>query len=321
MPAISVVVPVYDVEKYLIRCVDSILDQTFTDFEIILVDDGSPDNCPAMCDSLAKEHDCIRVIHQPNGGLSAARNSGIEWALANSDSEWIAFIDSDDWIHPRFLDSMIAAADGCEAKMSMCGFCFTSEYKITELSDGDLQAEIWDVERAYREERLDPNSACGRVYRKEAFRDIRFPVGKLHEDRFTTYKLLFACDKVAEVDAPLYYYFTNENGIVHSKWTPRRLDNIEAAENQIAFLEKSKFRDAYIYTLRDCIHLITIGIKQTSGGEFKSYNTALRKKLRSVLKEYSDILGLSFKKDFNIYKYAYPVRAKVYRRLKGTGKK
>ena len=103
MPTISVVVPVYKVEKYLNRCVDSILNQTYKDFELILMDDGSPDKAPEICDDYAKKYDFIHVIHQKNGGLSAARNSGIEWALENSDSEWITFIDSDDWIHPEYM--------------------------------------------------------------------------------------------------------------------------------------------------------------------------------------------------------------------------
>ena len=107
MPTISVIVPVYKVEKYIHRCVDSILSQTFTDFELILVDDGSPDNCGKICDEYAEKDIRIHVIHQENGGLSAARNAGIDWVFANSDSEWITFIDSDDWVHPEYLERLL----------------------------------------------------------------------------------------------------------------------------------------------------------------------------------------------------------------------
>ena len=110
MAKISIVVPVYKVEKYLYRCVKSILEQTFFDFDLVLVDDGSPDSCGELCDEYAATDKRIQVIHQKNGGLSAARNSGIELCLKNSDSEWITFIDSDDWVHPRYLELLYEAA-------------------------------------------------------------------------------------------------------------------------------------------------------------------------------------------------------------------
>ena len=110
MPQISVIVPVYKVEDCLNRCVDSILKQSFSDFELILIDDGSPDQCGAICDEYAKKDNRIVVIHQNNGGLSAARNAGIDWAFANSQSEWLTFIDSDDWVHPEYLERLLNAA-------------------------------------------------------------------------------------------------------------------------------------------------------------------------------------------------------------------
>ena len=108
MPLISVIVPVYKVEEYLSRCVDSILSQTFEDFELILIDDGSPDNCGKICDEYTKKDNRVHVIHQENGGLSSARNAGIDWAFENSDSEWLTFIDSDDWVHIQYLDLLLS---------------------------------------------------------------------------------------------------------------------------------------------------------------------------------------------------------------------
>jgi len=109
MPAISIIVPVYKVEAYLARCVDSILDQSFRDFELILVDDGSPDNCGAICEEYARKDSRIHVIHQENGGLSAARNAGIDWAFENSNSQWLTFVDSDDWLHREYLNVLYRA--------------------------------------------------------------------------------------------------------------------------------------------------------------------------------------------------------------------
>ena len=122
MPVISVIVPIYKVEPYLRKCIDSVLAQTFTDFELILVDDGSPDNCGAICDEYAAKDDRIRVIHQENRGLSAARNAGIDWAFAHSDSQWLTFIDSDDIVAPDFLAKMISATEQAHADLCVCDF-------------------------------------------------------------------------------------------------------------------------------------------------------------------------------------------------------
>ena len=122
MPQISVIVPVYKVEAFLHRCVDSILCQSFSDFELILVDDGSPDSCGQICEAYAAKDSRIRVIHQKNGGLSAARNTGIDWVMANSGSHWLAFVDSDDWVHPDFLQTLYTAAEQTLSKISACGF-------------------------------------------------------------------------------------------------------------------------------------------------------------------------------------------------------
>ena len=120
---ISVVVPIYKVEKYLRECVDTITGQTYSNLEIILVDDGSPDNCPAICDEYAKNDGRIRVIHQKNGGLSAARNTGIDWVFKNSDSMWFSFIDSDDWVHPQYLELLLEANNKYSTKIYIPG-CF-----------------------------------------------------------------------------------------------------------------------------------------------------------------------------------------------------
>ena len=117
---ISVIVPVYNVEKYLNRCIDSILAQTFTDFELILVDDGSPDNCGKICDEYAAKDSRIHVIHKANGGLSDARNAGIDWAFANSNSEWVTFMDSDDWIPDNYLFELYHA---CVQNLSQVAIC------------------------------------------------------------------------------------------------------------------------------------------------------------------------------------------------------
>lgn len=145
MCIISVVVPVYKVEKYLNRCVDSILNQTFLDFVLILVDDGSPDNCGKICDDYAKRDNRVNIIHKQNGGLSEARNYGIEWALKNSDSEWITFIDSDDWVHPLFLELLLDAVVKNNVNLGICDY-LSAEADELEVNEINNRVELFSTE-------------------------------------------------------------------------------------------------------------------------------------------------------------------------------
>ena len=187
MPSISVIVPVYKVEQFLHRCVSSILAQSFTDYELILVDDGSPDACGSLCDAYAAQYGHIHVIHQKNGGLSAARNSGIDWAFANSESQWLAFIDSDDWVHPEYLEYLYRAAKETDSKISVCGFYRTggeTGERVNLFSCEALSADDY-----YCNEELHEGltaTAWNKLYHKSLFEILRYPVGKLHEDEFTT---------------------------------------------------------------------------------------------------------------------------------------
>ena len=128
MAVISVIVPVYKVERYLKRCVDSILDQTFRDFELILVDDGSPDQCGEICEKYAKKDKRIIVLHRENGGLSAARNTGLDWIFANSNSIYVTFIDSDDWVHPQYLEILLSVIESNKVAVSVGQFQRVNEY-------------------------------------------------------------------------------------------------------------------------------------------------------------------------------------------------
>lgn len=313
MSQISVIVPVYKVENYLNRCVNSVLSQTFSDFDLILVEDGSPDRCPELCDEIASVDQRVTAIHQKNGGLSAARNSGIEWALKNSDSEWITFVDSDDWVHPQYLEMLLSSAKQNGVGVSMCQFDVTPYYHDAFPSVEGSDVAILKTGTAFQMEELDPNSACGRLFRKNLFQDIRFPVGKLHEDRFTTYKLLFQHPEVAVVKKPMYFYYVNPDGIVHSKWNIRKLDDLEATEQQMTYFQERNMEDMYIYTVKDYIHLLVYSLRNMKGHpEYRKNVQCVRQKLRVILKREHKALGLSFKKDFNTYKYAYPFIAKVY---------
>ena len=311
MPTISVIVPVYKVEKYIHRCVDSILGQTYEDFELILVDDGSPDNCGAICDEYAAKDSRVVVIHQENGGLSAARNAGIDWAFANSDSQWLSFIDSDDWVHPEYLERLLQAARRWNCTASACG--------LTKVNSQDLfhtivsQSIIFDVEVYFKNRIADAIPACGKLYRKEHFRAIRYPVGRLHEDEFTTYKLLFLSDRIAVVESALYYYFTNPSGITQSQWTPKRLDALDACEERITYFQIRNNQSMVKHSVNMLLAYIQLSqtkIDCCKDPKVRKRNIGLLKShVRSILKKHKDI---PVSEMLGIYEFAYPFKMRLY---------
>ena len=259
MPQISVIVPVYKVEEYLNRCVDSILDQSFSDFELILVDDGSPDNCGAICDAYGARDPRIHVIHQKNGGLSAARNAGIDWAVAESDSRWLTFIDSDDWIHRDYLRKLYSAVEDKDVSVSMCGWIPAEAY-VEDNELPDSAALLPETETAFVEHYDKSVTAWCKLIRKDLFSDLRFPVGKLHEDAFVTHKLLFACPRVAVVEDPLYYYFQSPVSITRARWSDRKLDSIEAHELRLTYFRERGLDKAYLWQQKIYIQELTFKI-------------------------------------------------------------
>lgn len=245
MPTISVIVPVYRVEDYLDRCVESILSQTFTDFELILVDDGSPDHCPAMCDSWAKKDSRIKVIHKENGGLSDARNVGFEASCG----EWISFVDSDDYVHPAMLQALYDAVQKFKVKVSICGFKRTQGESLEE--NPDLAANLWSAEDLYMQRNVNATVAWGKLYHCSVV--LPYPVGKLHEDEFVTYRILFACEQIAVLDAELYGYYQNPNSIMGSRWNPRHLHELVAMKEQCDFFEENGFTALFKKRARDFV--------------------------------------------------------------------
>ncbi len=236
MPQISVIVPVYKVEPYLRRCVDSILNQSFSDFELILVDDGSPDNCGAICDEYAQKDDRVVVIHQENGGLSAARNAGIDWAFANSDSQWLAFVDSDDWLHPQMLELLYTASDGLKT-VRVCRHHYTDDdgAACLPVALNKEHCVCMDQETLLVDHWRDYNYAFGKLYPKAFFETLRYPVGKNYEDAFTTYRALYQADSICYIPCQLYFYFKNTQSITKSAWHEGFLNCFEGIREQLAF--------------------------------------------------------------------------------------
>ena len=244
MPAISIIVPVYKVEPYLHRCIDSILAQSFTDFELILVDDGSPDNCPAICDEYAVKDSRVRVIHQKNAGLSAARNAGIETATGG----YLCFIDSDDVLSPAYCQLLYqAVADGAY-KISACKMeRFTADdfsvEKNTSVSSETFHVS-YDVFLKKQMGREIEIGVCSKLFHRSLFRKIRFTPGKLHEDIFFAADLLSTseCD-VAYLNIPLYFYRQRNESIMNQQVNAAKCspDRIEAGEYLIECAKKVNY--------------------------------------------------------------------------------
>lgn len=230
-PVISVIVPIYNVEQWLPACVDSLLAQDFTDFELILVDDGSPDGCPALCDAYADRDDRVRVIHQKNGGLSAARNTGIEAACG----EYLAFVDSDDFVSPQYLSKMLAAARTQSADLVVCGVEDVAESgQNTEEPSHSLCSEAGCFAgRALFSKFFGPNAtyytvAWNKLYRAELWNELRYPEGLLHEDDAVAHRVYAACERVICLEDPLYFYRLRTGSICRTGVLPGTFDGITA---------------------------------------------------------------------------------------------
>ncbi len=230
---LSVVVPVYKVEKYLSRCIESILNQDFCNFQLILVDDGSPDNCGTICDEYASKDNRIKVIHKENGGLSSARNAGIDI----STSEYITFIDSDDYIHPCMFSSMLKGMKNHDADISICSYLSTKENNA-ETTISNTFSLIDKYESITRMNNIEFITAWGKIYKTKLFEKIRYPVGKYHEDEFITYKLFYESNKIVFTEDKLYYYYVNPESIIQSSFSEKNLDSLDVFKERIMFFEK-----------------------------------------------------------------------------------
>ena len=228
-PLISVIVPIYKVERYLPKCVDSILKQTYSNLEIILVDDGSPDGCGALCDEFAVRDSRIRVIHKPNGGLSDARNAGI--AIASG--EYFAFLDSDDYLEPDAYQAMVALAKKYDAKL-VCAGRFDEDGETGEAVLG-LCPEKEEfvpgkelVRRIFHWDHLD-SAAWDKLYARELFREIRYPVGRVVEDVPTTYRLVLLAGGAAMLPKPVCHYVHREQSITTAAISEKSFHGVENA--------------------------------------------------------------------------------------------
>lgn len=240
MNLVSVIIPVYNVEAYLERCISSVGNQTYQSIQLVLVDDGSTDRSGEICDAWAAKDSRVTVIHQENGGVSAARNTGLEKACG----EYILWVDSDDYIAPDAVEKLINSALRTNADMVICDFVKGAEENH---SFHNLQPQNSNV--------IGREEALGRIYtgshnalryaapwaklgRRALYQDIVYPQGKIFEDIYTTHKLLCRCERIAVLDEQLVYYFQRPDSIMNMSFSMKKLDYLPALVERVAF-----FRD------------------------------------------------------------------------------
>lgn len=237
---ISIVVPVYNVEKYLDNCIESILNQTFKDFELILVDDGSTDKSGEICDKYNVKDDRIKVIHKSNGGVSSARNAGLDIACG----KYIGFVDSDDIIHPRMYEILYDLIQVYKSDISCCNFKniyseVNEEYEDINITEVIEMNNIQAVSNLYGKNiNVRLVVAWNKLYIRELFDDIRYELGKIHEDEFIAHKLLYKCKKIVYTNDELYYYLQREGSIMSQISYKRKVHSLLAQADRMRFCNK-----------------------------------------------------------------------------------
>lgn len=286
---LSVIVPIYKVEQYLARCVDSILNQTYRNIEVILVDDGSPDRCGEVCDEYAKKDKRVKVVHKKNGGLSSARNVGFDV----STGDYIAFVDSDDYIAKNMYSEMIDALESNELDIISCNaFIAKGERIIGTLGEGKIT--VYTREEILKKSLCDyDNTAWNKVYRRKAIGTIRFPEGRLFEDTASAYLFFNNCSKAGHMDKAFYYYYRNPNSITQTAFkTKPRMDFVLGYIERLDFAINNK-----IACIPQCKSLLMKAALSCLTAVYVSERDDYNKKVYSELKE----LILKYREDKDAY--------------------
>lgn len=259
MKSVSVIIPIYNVEAYLERCLNSVVEQTYKNLQIILVDDGSTDRCPEICDAWAAKDIRIIVVHQANRGVGAARNAGLEAATG----EFLIQIDSDDYIAPQAIELLVRAANQTSADMVICDFLQggVSDYQFPSKSDMS-SIECIDRQAALTRIYIDDHHALqyaaswGKLYRRNLFAGICYPEGKIFEDIYVTHRLIFQCKKIAVLSDKLFYYFQRPGSIMNTAFSMKKLDYLQALVERVSFFTKHDLRELACIAYDELLHAL-----------------------------------------------------------------
>lgn len=289
---ISVIIPVYNVEKYINRCIESVRNQTYKNLEIILVDDGSTDQSGKICEHYREEDDRIVVIHKENGGLSSARNAGIE----HINGRFFMCVDSDDFIEKEMIEILYHNLKMYHADLSVCNYCYFFENGTKKLHGTGNIKGLFSQKKAIELIGLGKDftgSAWGKLYRKEIFGDLRYPHGKLCEDQFVIYHLLLRCKNIYFDGNPFYYYVQRSGSIMSNETSVRMLDVVQASKENEQLIQNVYPDMHYIGILRRveayfevANRLDTDDLKNERFQEFIcEMQQFLRKNIKGILKD------------------------------------
>ena len=283
---ISVIVPVYNVEQYLDKCINSILNQTYKNIEVILVDDGSPDNCGKVCDEYSKMDSRIKVIHKENGGLSDARNVGID----NANGKYICFVDSDDYIENRYIELLYRAIKENNVDIAQCGINKISNDEIFIENIGYKKNEVKSSKKMLEDlytTNWENIVVWNKMYLKELFDNIRFPKGKIHEDEYTTYKILYKTKEIVILNKCLYNYRQNSQSITGKQFNIKRLNCLEALNERLSFFDRNNEDKLYELTLK--AYLVMLRGCYINVKKYIKNSQDIQKKIKKEYKEKSEI--------------------------------
>lgn len=310
LPLLSVIIPVYKVADYLDRCVDSIINQSYDNLEIILVDDGSPDDCAQKCDEWTEKDDRITVIHKQNGGLSDARNHGMQFISG----EYVSFIDGDDYVSEDYIGALFLSARKTESDIIECEYVKFSNQKECEITDKDYDEYCFsalDGLSALIDETYFTPIVCNKLFKKTIIQNVFFEIGKYHEDVFWTYQVFGKSKRITKINRIMYFYFQRESSIMGQTYNLRRLDSLEGKWNRQKYIEEN-YPDLILQAKLDffgsCMYALQCVLKNMSGYE--------KRKAITVIRKYKKMCRLSFKDISSvkgaIKKYYYLAKINIY---------
>ena len=322
-PLISLVIPVYNVEKYLDKCMRSVLAQTYDNFEAILVDDGSTDSSGRMCDEYAEKDDRVIVYHKSNGGLSDARNFGVE----HCNADLVSFIDSDDYVTEDYLEYLWYLMEKYDCKMSCATYKRVTDGKEF-IPNKDKFTEVKLGTEKALERTCSSVSACTRLYKKELLFNHPFPVGRLFEDLASTFKRVAECDYVAYSDKQIYAHVQRANSITHSEINEKCYDLFWAADEQFNFIsehfpniENAAHTRCVVAACHFVTQLLSCKSKDTKR-HFQYAQSYLKKHLKYIIKDkstpkYVIISGLTICMGYTASRILWPFRQKMRKAIRG----
>ena len=324
MAQITVMMAAYNAGQYIRRALDSLRQQTFSDFDVIIVNDGSKDDTGSIADEYVSLDSRIHVIHQKNSGVCVTRNNCLDWAYANSDSQWVIFVDSDDWVHPEFLERLLGAAEKHNVLISACGYEETTGADPV-IDPKDLEPVCWKTMEFYQANYVNAIMTCCKLYHKSCYKDVRHPTDNYFDDEFVSYRMLYAQEMMTVIPAPLYAYFVNTTGLTKKKWTPKLLDAWVAYEKQIAFFTEKGRMDLVRFRYRGWLENLMVNYAAAQEAEPTEEVLAARKRIyktaRKLLKKMWHMGFLEFRYDQEILFLFCPFQTKVYRFLMEKMKK